>query len=108
MRKKGTKINQTILNLQNRLKDNYMIDDISYHLSKNPFVRTILLIGSYSRGDMNNYSDIDIVVVLNKSFLRSAFYSILPAELNNNKSSLHPYSFTIFQNLEGHCSSHIF
>jgi len=76
-----------------------IIGEMVQHLSIAPHIRAIILIGSYSRGDTNEYSDIDLVLITDLFLPRSKFYAILPSELNIKELSLLPYPLEIFTKL---------
>jgi len=78
---------------------NTVIKEISNHLSKVKNTHTIILIGSYARGDIHEYSDIDMVLITDLDLPRSYFYSILPERLNIKELSLLPYNSIVFSEL---------
>ena len=74
-------------------------DEVAWHLSAAPQVRSVILIGSYSRGDNTEYSDLDLVIVSASSLPRSSFYSLLPLRLRTRELSLLPYPWDVFKDL---------
>jgi len=76
---------------------NHTVKQVAYHLSRLPHIRSIILIGSYARGDPNEYSDVDLVLISDISLSRSELLATLPSGQNMKKLSLLPYPSGIFK-----------
>jgi len=75
---------------------NHTVKQVAHHLSRLPYTRSIILIGSYARGDPKEYSDIDLVLISDISLSRSELLATLPPRQNMKKLSLLPYPSGIF------------
>lgn len=75
------------------------IKQVVQHFSCFPHIRSIILVGSYARGDVNQYSDVDLVLIADIPLTRSEFISFLPLGLRMKELSLLPYSSEIFKTL---------
>src|SRR5205809_982801 len=65
-------------------------------LRSQTFTRTVFLFGSYARGDQDESSDIDILVITHGEKLLSEILSLVPDLEIKTKLSLAPYSSSIF------------
>lgn len=71
--------------------------EVADSLSMDSNVRSIVLVGSQSRGDAREYSDIDILVLLEVDRAPTQLYTSLPMRLNLPQVSLLPYSIAVFE-----------
>lgn len=75
---------------------NHIVKQVVHYLSRSPNIHSIILVGSYARGDPNEYSDIDLVLISDTSLSRSELLAKLPSGENMKKLSLLPYPSRIF------------
>jgi len=76
---------------------NHAIKQVVHHLSLLPYIHSIVLIGSYARGDPNEYSDIDLVLISDIPLSRSELLATLSPVQNIEKLSLLPYPSSVFK-----------
>jgi predicted nucleotidyltransferase len=74
------------------------VDTVVRSLKQRPFVTSILLIGSVSRGDYNETSDIDLVVITDVDVPMAKITRGLPkSELEERRLSILPYRKSLFR-----------
>jgi len=76
-----------------------LIEAVVSRLKKYENVRTIILIGSQARGDSNEFSDIDLVIITNGYYSRTEIEKILPINLKDIRLSLLTYPSDRFMEL---------
>lgn len=74
-------------------------EQIASNLSLLSNVRSIILIGSCARGDISEYSDIDLLLITKKASTRTEIIAALPPEQRIKELSLLPYPSATFTRL---------
>lgn len=78
------------------------INEIVKKLKTRDYVDTIILIGSHARDDYNEFSDVDIVIIINKNLEEKMFSDLVSNSSLANKFSLLPYNREIFKLMYRH------
>lgn len=84
------------MGLDYRLVSGYL-DEVARRLAESDHVSTVLLVGSFSRGDSKDTSDIDVVVISEPDQSVAELNSKLPESPYRQRVSLLPVSASVFR-----------